>query len=341
MSTEEQSPTMSSAASDFYGTTITLPQRIDKKGVSYDRTIQYSPGMKELTDIVAKLNKDVRKINECITLAGAESYAKKKGKNWSAFAADVTGPKGMKDGIEEIFVADSRGNVRVVNGVGLTKSDYPMRKAYRTVFPTKTQRKEKGNDYQTFRAESNEVSEERDALGHWQYHRDLANIAPEFKVLKKKITPKTVFKQALFKPVYDGAKEMYGEVLKAMYMAQLFNISLNLAYKEFVIAPLASQIGISEEQIDIPANKKKINSDAHKDTQMDIVNNMINNADAVFPRIEEILGDVADEQFRKQELAASQPVVEAPTEVKHAYIMQSPGRKTYTPKNQWESPKKA
>ena len=58
------------------------------------------PGMSELVNIVAGLQKDVKRINACLTKQGAqECIAKNKKNGWHAWEGDITGPGGEPDGI--------------------------------------------------------------------------------------------------------------------------------------------------------------------------------------------------------------------------------------------------
>ena len=115
---------------------IDMAKGRNKKGEEYDRKLGAKNGMAELVNIVAGLQKDVKRINSCLTLAGATAYATKKGPNWQAHEADITGPHGKPDGFKEVFVTDANGNIKVINGYTLAKSTYPERKAYWTVQPT-------------------------------------------------------------------------------------------------------------------------------------------------------------------------------------------------------------
>ncbi len=89
----------------------------------------YEPGMKELADIVAGLYKDVKLMKECSWLGGAQKFASKR-KGWTAEKADITGPSGIPDGVDEILVRDKKGNIRVVNGYTLKSSKHALRHAY-------------------------------------------------------------------------------------------------------------------------------------------------------------------------------------------------------------------
>ena len=112
-------------------------QEITKR---YRRDPQAQGGMAELVNIVAGLQKDVKRINQCLTLEGAKAYALKR-KNWEASELDFTGPNGKPDGINEVIVTDANGNIKIINGYALAKSTYPQRKLYRTRYPTKEARK--------------------------------------------------------------------------------------------------------------------------------------------------------------------------------------------------------
>ena len=80
------------------------------------------PGMSELVNIVAGLQKDVKRINACLTKQGADEYIVKNKKNgWYAWEGDITGPNGVPDGINEVIVTDTKGNIKIVNEYILTK----------------------------------------------------------------------------------------------------------------------------------------------------------------------------------------------------------------------------
>ena len=69
------------------------------------------PGMSELVNIVAGLEKDAKKINACLTKQGAQEYIARNNKNgWYAWKGDITGPDGVPDSIPEVLVSDSKGN---------------------------------------------------------------------------------------------------------------------------------------------------------------------------------------------------------------------------------------
>ena len=66
------------------------------------RRIGAKNGMPELINIVAGLQKDIKRINQCLTLPGAQQYVSNK-PFWQAHEADITGPNGKPDGVKEVL----------------------------------------------------------------------------------------------------------------------------------------------------------------------------------------------------------------------------------------------
>ncbi|KAI5496889.1 hypothetical protein TVAGG3_0806310, partial [Trichomonas vaginalis G3] len=192
---------------------VPLKQGTNKKG-PYNRTMKVPDGMKELVHIVAGLQKDVKQMRNVLTLPEAQAYAKRHGPNWEAREADITGPNGKPDGINEVFVTDGQGNIKVINGYKLTMSDYPKRKAYNERYPIQFDENGKAvkqyigegengpinsyrhNPYSYFNEELNAIEEGPDGLPRYsnQFDDQYANIRPE-------IPAKKFFKVALFDPV--------------------------------------------------------------------------------------------------------------------------------------------
>lgn len=234
-----------------------------KTGAQYQRHVKYDPGMKELTQIVAGLYKDVKRINKCITLQGAQNYIKNK-PNWEAKEDDITGPNGKPDGIKEVFVTDGRGKVKVINGYGLEKSKYPLRKAYRTKFPTKESRLGDGK-FSKFMddVKKTEFDEEEENL---YYTTPLVDLGEEFAKVQGNIKPKEVFKQHLFKPTYDGIKTSLKKAFPPMVMAQIYNKALAKSYDEIIKNPVISKLTGSENISSFNKNtiNKIVKSDAFR-----------------------------------------------------------------------------
>ena len=198
-----------------------LPDGKDKRG-TYRRYVGFPPGYDELTRIVAGLNKDVKRINQCLTLDGAKAYAAKKGPNWTAFAEDVTGPDDEPDGIDEIFVADSNGDIKVVNGWTLGKGTFPQRSVYRSLYPTRDDRK--ANPFPEFMKKMQALE-----IGPDGKPKFVEPLPDDFKGLQEvdfKPNAKRLYKQLIFDPVWEFLK---GEIKKQtpdcppMIMAQIYN----------------------------------------------------------------------------------------------------------------------
>ena len=123
---------------------------IDNNHKVYQRQFHAKNGMSELLTIVAGLQKDMKRLENCLTLPDAQNWIQRnKKKNWQAHEMDITGPAGVPDGIPEVFITDSKGNLRVINGWTLTNSKFPYKKTYRETFRTRGARK--ANPYTVFR----------------------------------------------------------------------------------------------------------------------------------------------------------------------------------------------
>jgi len=218
-----------------------ITQGTTKKGEMYNRNINFGPGYEELARIVAGLGKDVKRINQCLTKAGAIEYASKR-RNWTAHEADITGANGKPDGIKEVFVCDGTGNVKVINGVGLAKTTYPTRKAYRTLYTSKEARKEK--PYGSFMKEIKTIhAGDFDSNGAPYYENDLSDLGEEFKGIRPTITVRELYKQVVFQPVYDEMKQSLKDAgVPPMIMAQIYNKSLSAAFNNHVKNQVLAEI---------------------------------------------------------------------------------------------------
>ena len=264
---------------------------------AYDRRIGFQPGYEQLARIVAGLGKEVKRINQCLTLDGARAYAGQR-RNWTAHEADITGPTGMPDGIKEVFVCDSKGNLKVVNGFGLTKSQYPVRKAYRTAYDTPEQRR--ANKYSKFLKDLTELRPEfgEDDLPHYQ--RDAAQIAPEFANIQRAITPKDMYKQFLFKGVYEALKpELQAAHVTPMLMARIFNKGLSDAYARHIKNPCLQQVLQVDtlEGQDQKVINKALRSNGYKTLVKNTIFRIFNNEEEFSQtqgQIDEMLSEIID-----------------------------------------------
>ena len=250
-----------------------LEQGINQKGEHYDRRVHFQNGYRELLDIVAGLQKDVKRINQCLTLDGARAYASTK-KNWSAIEEDITGPSGKPDGIKEVLVFDSKGNLKIVNGYTLAQSSYPYRKFYRKSYPTKEARQ--GHPYGKYLDKVREIRW-NSAENKVQYETPIDD--PEFKGLQPRPSAKQVYKELLFQPMYDWAKlEMKANGVEPMVMARLYNKALSEAYDHHVAGQvLAQEFGEELDYGHVPAKviRKFKASDEFKDRCFEWVLNIL------------------------------------------------------------------
>lgn len=283
-----------------------LPSGTDKKGKIYGRSLSFQPGYKDLVNIVAGLQKDVKKINQCLTLEGAQAYVNAVDKNgnrirnnWTAHEEDITGPNGKPDGIKEVFVADAKGNLKVINGYGLEKTDYPLRKAYRTLYKTKEERKQ--HPFDEFKDALFQVHGGWDQEGRPYYERDPGQISPEFKFIQPNITPKKLYKDFLFKPMYNAFKPSLKEGgVQPMQMAQIFNYALADCYNRHIKYPVLSHLlgGVDPDEVETKIVNKVLRSDQYAADTQDLIKRILDSADVtshVQSEIHEVLGGVADE----------------------------------------------
>ena len=201
----------------------------NRRGHQYDRKAKFQPGYHELMNIVAGLQKDVKRINQCLTIEGATAYAQKKGPNWQAIEDDITGPEGKPDGIKEVFVTDSNGNVRVINGWTLAKGTYPIRKAYYAQYPTRNDRR--GHPLSSFKHDINIL----DWNGEDKTISYKHPLTDQFGGIQQRPSAKNMYKQLVFNLEYLYAKQvMKDSGMPAMAMAQIYNHALQEAYMQHV-----------------------------------------------------------------------------------------------------------
>ena len=263
--------------------------------------------MESLVNIVAGLQKDVKRINEAITLAGAQEYAAKHGSNWTAHEVDITGPEGRPDGIKEVFITDGSGNVKVINGYGLSKTTYPQRKLYRTVYPTRDERKE--NPMNVFLHQFKQLNNTLDPQNGPSYEKALdtypnlnAQNGPQFMGIRPTIKPREFFKQVLFAPRFAEAASVELEGLAPMVKAQIFNKALAESYTKLIRNEVLQKNNINPDT----TKKSKIDKLMKESFVQDTFNFMMDTmADEkrltdLYLGIDNILGDVI-EKVRPQQ----------------------------------------
>ncbi|KAI5493302.1 hypothetical protein TVAGG3_1037420 [Trichomonas vaginalis G3] len=268
---------------------VPLKQGANKRGGTYNRTMKVPDGMKELVHIVAGLQKDVKQMRNVLTLPEAQAYAKRQGPNWEAHEADITGPNGKPDGINEVFVTDGQGNIKVINGYKLTVSDYPKRKAYNERYPMQFDENGKAvkqyigegehgpinsyrhNPYSYFNEELNAIEEGPDGLPRYvnQFDGQYAYLRPE-------IPAKKFFKVALFDPVFNEQKEAMKAEFKPIQVARISSSSLSEAFKELIKKPLYSQQGYNFDLIKESDRRKLEKSDGFKNACNEMIKDIVN-----------------------------------------------------------------
>ena len=264
-------------------------QGTNSKGTQYNRNIDFEDGYAELAKIVAGLGKEVKRINQCLTKAGAIEYARKR-MNWTAHEADITGPNGEPDGVKEVFVCDADGKVKVINGVGLAKSTFPLRKAYFTMHETKEARKD--TPFNQFKKSLTQINNEPDGNGNPFYVMTDETLGNEFKGIRKEITPFELYKQKVFQPVYD---EMKGELLSAgvppLTLAHVYNKALRAGFNEHVKKPVLVQL-LEEDPDNVSKNmvQKALKSDGYLNGSREKILSILQSDDD-FPSCQQQLHD--------------------------------------------------
>ena len=209
-----------------------------KRGEAYNKQIQFQPGMEELVNVVAGLQKDIKRINQALTLDGARKYVENK-PNWEAHEEDIVGPDGKPDGIKEVFVTDSKGNVKIINGYSLGKSTYPIRKLHRTIYPTRQERV--GHPINELKTQLKEIVDFNPQTGPVMSHpiASYPNITQnninQFDSLFRDVSPREYFKQIFFAPTYNTYKiDGHLNGLTPMMQAQVYNKALSKSYNQLI-----------------------------------------------------------------------------------------------------------
>lgn len=245
---------------------LQLRDGVKKDGASYSKFASANNGMTELVNIVAGLQKDVKRINECLTLPGAQTYARRHGVNWEAHELDFTGPNGKPDGIKEVIVTDSKGNIKVVNGYALTNTTYPIRKMYRASHPSKQSRK--AEPFSKFKQNIYDLPDVWDGKSQPTYKVSIPEDDEFYKFRNNTpISVKKAFKKYIFDTVYDEVKtEINNQGLMPMFKAQLVNKALSKSFNKIIKYPAMSKLfGIDKNEIDNMPSKEFNKMLRHKD----------------------------------------------------------------------------
>ncbi len=261
-----------------------------KTGKKYDRSVSVAPDMYNLINVVAGMQKDIKRINSCITKDGADAWiAKTNKKNWSSHEEDIIGPNGRPDGINEVFVTDANGNIRVINGYGLAQSQYPQRKTFYTAMPESSDRKAfnkaaKDAKLSTGLTRYNQLMNGFSYDGeHLKYDFDYPE-GREFNMARQKRrvpSAKDIFTQYMFDPFYKSNKaaiatslekaKIYDKGKGTKGLGQFYLQASNALYKAAILDVTMSNSGITEDSKPSEVTKIK-KSKAFKDALMDAIN---------------------------------------------------------------------
>ena len=292
----------------------TLDDGQNRRGQPYSRRTRFQKGYGELTRILAGLQKEPKRINQCVTLPGAQNYITKYNKkNWQAVEKDITGPNGVPDGINEVIVTDSKGNIKIINGWTLAKSQFPARKAYYLTHPTRDSRR--GSPFGEFKREMYQISPNLvDGEPVWQH--DLGAVAPEFANYRR-MTPRMVYKQLIFKPIYDLVKDnLKAQHLSPMQLAQVFNRVYNYAYKFHIEnQALAEMFGQDPDSLDKKTVQKAKKSDDFLRRCEDRISSIVGTPNAVRQTQQEIIDMISDDTHISADVLLADP-----PEERHAVI---------------------
>ena len=269
-------------------------QKGKRAGQTYQRQITVPDGMKELVHIVAGLQKDVKQMKNVLTLPEAEAYAKRQGVNWEAHEADITGPNGKPDGVPEVFITDSKGNIKVINGYKLKASDYGKRKAYNTTYPMEFDKNGKPikqyigegengaiysyrhEPYSNFVEEMNSIIPGQDGFPTYQH-----NLEGQFTTLQKPITPKKYFKTAIVDSYINGMnikEELKQNGVQPLQIARMISKVINDSFNELIKKRVyAENYKLNYDQISDKDKRKIEKSNDFKNACFTIIHQIVNN----------------------------------------------------------------
>ena len=280
-----------------------INQGTNSKGTQYNRNIDFEDGYEELAKIVAGLGKEVKRINQCLTKAGAIEYARKR-MNWTAHEADITGPNGEPDGVKEVFVCDADGKVKVINGVGLRKSTFPLRKAYFTMHGTNEARK--ATPFNQFKKSLTQINEQPDENGNPFYVMTDETLGNEFKGIRKEITPFELYKQKVFQPVYDDMKaELISNGVQPLTLAHVYNKALRTGFNNHVKKQVLAQL-LEDDPDNVSKNivQKALKSEDYLTESQGKILTILGNGDDFTQcqqELHDLIGSVTEEEMTKLE----------------------------------------
>ena len=129
-------------------------------------------------------------------------------------------------------------------------------------------------------------------------------IGPEFANVQPEITPRALYKQVIFKPIYDELKDKLKEQgVAPMTMARIFNKTLSDAFNRHIKYPvLAEMLGGDPDSYDEKVINKLTKSKEYKaETEQLIYNILTNEGDLTSFRneVEGYLSKIIDEYLEE------------------------------------------
>ena len=249
-----------------------------------DIPMKMSYEMKLLHSLLSKWNKDIRHINQCVTKQGAEEYiAKNKKKNWHVY----------EDSNHNVYVSDSYGYVRIINGYCLAKSEYMMKKAYYAENPTTQERNKL--PYNRWKSDKKKLIVNMNTDGSIMSIKPQTHLADtQFDYLFDKITPKKMFGQLFLEPLFYKNQDI--RILPNAAQAYLYTIVLNVSYKECVLKK------VIQEDLSIYSREQQNRIKKRYEPQLfDYIKRLANNPIDTYDYIQNLMIEVLQNVYRNLE----------------------------------------
>lgn len=242
---------------------VDLSQEVARKRRGRGKTSKNKAAMDHLLQIVgtSNLKQDIKRIKGAQTLAGAQRWitTNKKDGVYTAMEEDVD-----KDGINDILIKDVNGNLVVVNGYTVRKSDYPYRQKFYGLDP------EERKDYKSYKEWV------RDGYYGPVYDGDGINIEnyryrnPDededtrrmynsgFKVMKPKSrSPYQLFAKEYVKKIYDYVIDRYQLRTADGKKPNVYVKLVSIAWNQCVLKPVLAAIYGADADLDALMDDQK------------------------------------------------------------------------------------
>lgn len=269
---------------------VDLAQAITNKKREKGVSSKNPTAMNHLYQIVgtSNLKQDIKRIKGAQTLEGANKWitSNKKEGLYRAVAEDID-----NDGINDILIRDVKGNLVVVNGYTVRKSDYPYRQMFYNL-PEDERKEYKGyKEYINDSYYGPVYNEETGEIDGYRYNEPKEDLLTKklhdkgFKTLTpKKKSPYQMFTSQYIKRMYDYVIERYNLFTADGKKPNVFVKLASIIWNEWVIVPVLQIIygeGANVEAIMADTknfNKLKAKADFKK-LILSIVNNYFIHSD--------------------------------------------------------------